>query len=59
MQRIGRACIVAGIIFVIWPDIMSQANVQLYQATMDRYWPVGLIVIGFLCMGKQQNKKSR
>lgn len=58
IQRIGRVLIITGLIFVIRPDVMSQTSLMQYQMKVIEYWPIALIVIGFLFLSPRNKRKS-
>ncbi len=57
-QRIGFILCISGIVLLFEPNFDMEQMIYTLNYGLTQYWPVGLILLGFMMMQKKQTRRS-
>lgn len=58
-QRAGMILCVTGIVLLVKPNFDFEQIIYQLNYVIVHYWPVFLVITGFMMMGKKQSRKHK
>lgn len=57
-QRIGLILCISGFILLLEPNFDLEQMIYALNYGLSQYWPISLVIIGFMLMQKKQPRRS-